>query len=139
MARSAASAALRLEVIRLRRTCLALAALGLGAPLCAEVPLSIAESSHATVPVELEGLGAFEFVLDTGAEGSALYSPFEAVHGLALHTDREQLQGQTGSAAARLAALPPLQVDGLNAEKILAVVLEPRADGYLFLQKVSVG
>jgi hypothetical protein len=111
------------------RICLAIAALGLGAPLRAEVPLSIAESGHATVPVTIEGLGVFELVLDTGAEGSAVYSPFEAVHGLALHAEGEELQGQTGSAAVRLATLPPLIVDGLRAERISAVVLEPRADG----------
>ena len=116
-------------MIRPSSICLAIAALGLGGPLRAEVPLSIADSGHATVPVEIEGIGVFGFVLDTGAEGSALYSPFEAVHGLPLRAEATELQGQTGSASVRLAALPPLIVDGLRAENITAVVLEPRADG----------
>ncbi|HEX7236711.1 MAG TPA: retropepsin-like aspartic protease [Gammaproteobacteria bacterium] len=116
-------------MIRLSPSYLALAALGLGGPLRAEVPLSIAESGHATVPVEIEGIGVFEFVLDTGAEESALYSPFEAVHHLPLSAEATELQGQTGSAPVRLAALPPLIVDGLRAEDVAAVVLEPRADG----------
>ena len=108
---------------------LAIAALGLGGPLRADVPLSIAESGHATVPVEIEGIGVFEFVLDTGAEGSALYSPFDTAHEVPLRAEATELQGQTGSAPVRLAALPPLSVDGLRAEEVAAVVLEPRADG----------
>jgi predicted aspartyl protease len=116
-------------VIRLPPVCLAIAALGLGAPLRAEVPLSIAESGHATVPVEIEGVGVFEFVLDTGAEGTAVYSPFEIEHNLPLRAETEALQGQTGSAPVRIASLPPLKIDGLLAEDVAAVVLEPRADG----------
>lgn len=116
-------------MIRLFPACLAIATLGVGQPLRAEVPLTIAESGHATVPVEIDGIGVFAFVLDTGAEGSALYSPFEAVHGLPLHIEATELQGQTGSAPVRLASLPPLTVDGMRAENVTAVVLEPRADG----------
>lgn len=116
-------------MIRLPPVCLAIAALGFGAPLRAEVPLSIAASGHATVPVEIEGLGVFEFVLDTGAEGTAVYSPFEIEHDLPLRAETEALQGQTGSAPVRMASLPPLKIDGLLAEDIAAVVLEPRADG----------
>jgi predicted aspartyl protease len=95
----------------------------------AEVPLSIAASGHATVPVELDGLGVFDFVLDTGAEGTALYSPFEVEHEVPLRDEGTELQGQTGRAAVRLAGLPPLTVDGLRVEGVEAVVLEPRADG----------
>jgi predicted aspartyl protease len=111
------------------RTRLALAALCIGQPLYAEVPLSIAESGHATVPVEIEGRGVFEFVLDTGAEGTALYSPFEIDHALPLRAETTELQGQTGAAQVRLADLPRLTVDGWRADGIAAVVLEPRADG----------
>jgi predicted aspartyl protease len=116
-------------VLRLSPLCLAIAALGICGSLRAEVPLSIAESGHATVPVEIEGVGVFEFVLDTGAEGSALYSPFEVLHDLPLRAEATELQGQTGSAPVRLVALPPLIVDGLEAANVSAVVLEPRADG----------
>lgn len=116
-------------MIRLSPACLAIAALGVGQHLRAEVPLSIAESGHATVPVEISGLGVFEFVLDTGAEGTALYSPFEVVNHLPLRAETTELQGQTGSAPVRLVSLPPLTVDGQHAENVAAVVLEPRADG----------
>jgi predicted aspartyl protease len=110
--------------------CVAIAAIGVASqPVSAEVLLSIAESGHGTVPVEIEGLGVFAFVLDTGAEGTAVYSPFEAVHHLPLQGETSELQGQTGSTRVRLAALPPVTVDGLRAESVLAVVLEPRADG----------
>lgn len=116
-------------MIRLSPAFLVTAALGAGLPLRAEVPLSIAESGHATVPVEIRGVGVFEFVLDTGAEGTALYSPFEAVNNLPLRAETTELQGQTGSVPVRLASLPDLTVDGLRAENVAAVVLEPRADG----------
>lgn len=95
----------------------------------AEVPLRVAASGHATVPVTIEGKGEFQFVLDTGAEGSALYSPFERDHGIPLKAETTQLQGQTGDAIVRLANLPPLSLDGLKANGISAVVLDPRADG----------
>lgn len=117
-------------MIRSPRACLAVALLGVaGQPARAEVPLSIAESGHATVPVEILGLGVFEFVLDTGAEGTALYSPFEVVNHLPLRAETTELQGQTGSAPVRLVSLPPLTVDGQRAEDVTAVLLEPRADG----------
>jgi predicted aspartyl protease len=116
-------------MLRFSSTWLATAVLGAGLPLGAEVPLTIAESGHATVPVEIEGVGTFAFVLDTGAEGTAIYSPFEVVHDLQLDSETTELQGQTGSAPVRLASLPPLTVDGLRAENVAAVVLEPRADG----------
>jgi predicted aspartyl protease len=116
-------------VIRRSAAWLAIAALGIGGSLRAQVPLSIADSGHATVPVEVGDIGVFEFVLDTGAEGSAVYSPFEAAHDLPLRAEATELQGQTGSAHVRLVALPPLIVDGLRAENVAAVVLEPRADG----------
>jgi len=115
--------------MRLSPVCLAIAALSVSASGHSEVPLSIAASGHATVPVEIEGVGVFEFVLDTGAEGTALYSPFEAVHRIPLRAEATELQGQTGSAPVRLASLPPLAVDGWRAENVAAVVLEPRADG----------
>jgi predicted aspartyl protease len=117
-------------VIRLVPACLAIVALGVaGRPVSAEVPLSIAESGHATVPVEIAGLGVFAFVLDTGAEGTAVYSPFEVANHLALQAETTELQGQTGSTRVRLAELPPVTVDGLRAENVVAVVIEPRADG----------
>lgn len=108
---------------------LAIAATLLCSASMAEVPLSIAASGHATVPVKIEGKGEFQFVLDTGAEGSALYSPFEKEHGIPMRAETTQLQGQTGAAAVRLADLPPLLLDGVKVEKIAAVVLDPRADG----------
>lgn len=108
---------------------LAVATMAVCSASLAEVPLSIAASGHATVPVKIEGKGEFQFVLDTGAEGSALYSPFEQQHDIPLRAETTQLQGQTGAAAVRLADLPPLLLDGVKVEKVVAVVLDPRADG----------
>lgn len=108
---------------------LAIAAAFCCSPALAEVPLRVAASGHATVPVTIEGKGEFQFVLDTGAEGSALYSPFEKDQDIPLKAETTQLQGQTGEAIVRLANLPPLSLDGLKANGISAVVLDPRADG----------
>lgn len=112
-----------------RHTILAIALAAAANAALAEVPLSIAASGHATVPVELDGHGVFGFVLDTGAEGTAIYSPFEVQQGLALRDDVTELQGQTGRTAVHLADLPALIVDGLRVAGVDAVVLEPRADG----------
>jgi predicted aspartyl protease len=116
-------------MIRLPPAWLAIVALGTALPLRADVPLTLAATGHATVPVEIEGLGTFAFVLDTGAEGTALYPPFDVEHDLPLRLEPEELIGQTGSAAVRLAMLPPLTVDGVRVDNIEAVLLEPRADG----------
>ena len=93
------------------------------------IPIIVAPSGHATVPVSLEGLGIFSFVLDTGAEGSAVYEAFAAAQGLRALPGREILVGQTGSAELSMVTLPPLTMGTLSTEPISAVVLPPRVDG----------
>jgi hypothetical protein len=44
-------------------------------PAAAAVPIEIAASGHATVPVK-GSFGVRQFVFDTGAEGSAVYATF---------------------------------------------------------------
>lgn len=94
------------------------------------VPISIAESGHATVPVFVDGVGTREFVLDTGAEGSAVYENFSKAAGFRLAAKRETLVGQTGVESAAVVRLPSLILDGNRVEKDgTAVVISSRADG----------
>lgn len=96
----------------------------------ASVPLSYAASGHPTVPTLVEGKGPFEFVIDTGAEGTALYSAFAKQQGLKLIEGKaETLQGQTGAASLSLARVSTLSVDGRTVKDVEAVILPDRADG----------
>jgi predicted aspartyl protease len=97
------------------------------APAAAEVPIEIAATGHATVPVE-GSFGVRQFVFDTGAEGSAVYANFADSLGLKA-VGSEQLQGQTGAAAVPLIRLGRLSLDGTVKAPLNAVRLEPRADG----------
>ena len=103
--------------------CIALMA----APAAAEVPIAIAASGHATVPVE-GNFGVRQFVFDTGAEGSAVYANFADEAGLRA-AGSEQLQGQTGAADVPLVQLATLTLDGVTKAPLSAVKLDPRADG----------
>ena len=106
---------------------LALLAALIAAPALGEVPIEIAASGHATVPVE-GSFGIRQFVFDTGAEGSAVYTNFADEAGLK-SAGVEQLQGQTGAADVPLVQLPKLTLDGTTKGPIDAVKLDPRADG----------
>ena len=105
----------------------ALSALFVSAPIAAEVPIQIAPTGHATVPVE-GSFGTRQFVFDTGAEGSAVYADFADEVGLKA-SGSETLQGQTGAADVPLVQLGKLTLDGTSKASIEAVKLEPRADG----------
>lgn len=97
------------------------------APVAAEVPIEIAASGHATVPVEGD-FGVRQFVFDTGAEGTAVYADFAEQAGLQA-AGSEKLQGQTGQADVPLVRLEKLTLDGTAKAPISAVKLDPRADG----------
>lgn len=99
----------------------------LAAPAAAVVPMEIAASGHATVPVE-GSFGVRQFVFDTGAEGSAVYADFADEAGLKA-SGSEKLQGQTGVAEVSLVQIAGLTLDGTTKTKIQAVKLDPRADG----------
>ena len=99
----------------------------LAAPTAAEVPIAIAASGHATVPVE-GSFGVRQFVFDTGAEGSAVYADFADKAGLKA-SGSEKLQGQTGASDVPLVQLGKLTLDGASKAQIEAVKLDPRADG----------
>lgn len=93
------------------------------------IPITAAASGHATVPIGLQGLGTFAFVLDTGAEGSAVYKAFATGQKLKPAPEHEVLIGQTGATELPVVMLPPVTLGSLTTESIPAVVLPPRADG----------
>jgi len=105
----------------------AISALLFAAPIAAEVPIQIAPTGHATVPVE-GSFGIRQFVFDTGAEGSAVYADFANEAGLEA-SGSEKLQGQTGAADVPLVQLGKLTLDGTSKAPIEAVKLDPRSDG----------
>jgi predicted aspartyl protease len=105
---------------------LGLLALGLATPTAADVPIAIAASGHATVPVE-GSFGTRQFVFDTGAEGSAVYANFAEEAGLA-PAGVETLQGQTGATDVKLVRLGRLTLDGTTKPQVDVVRLEARAD-----------
>lgn len=107
---------------------LAAVLLGLAAvPATAAVPISVAPTGHAMVPVS-GPFGIRQFVFDTGAEGSAIYAGLANETGLEV-SGTETLQGQTGSAEAGLVRLDSLTLDGVTKGPIEALQLDPRADG----------
>ena len=96
-------------------------------PAVAQVPVEVAASGHATVPVE-GPFGVRQFVFDTGAEGTAVYADFAASAGLQVG-GAESVQGQTGATDVPLVLLPNVKLDGVTKEAISAVRLDRRADG----------
>jgi predicted aspartyl protease len=105
----------------------ALLALCLPVPALAEMPVQIATTGHATVPVS-GSFGTAQFVFDTGAEASAVYADFANSAGLAV-AGSETLQGQTGADEVPLVLLGSISLDGIQKDGLKAVKLDPRADG----------
>ncbi len=109
------------------RRAAALAAMLAATPAAAQVPIEIAASGHATVPVE-GPFGRRQFVFDTGAEGTAVYADFAALAGLK-QEGTETLQGQTGTSDVAMVILPSVKLDGVGKQGLTAVRLDRRADG----------
>ena len=105
---------------------LLLALLG-STPSLAKVPLVIAPTGHATVPVTGD-FGVRQFVFDTGEEGTAVYADFADSAGLSL-TGTESVQGQTGATDLPLVQLRTITLDGVRKGPIKASKLARRADG----------
>ena len=94
----------------------------------AEVPLSWDSTGHVVVPAMVNGKGPFEFILDTGADESAVYFWFAQ----SLHLPagrRRELSGATGSVAETGTRLSALAVDGNFIHQVDADTMPDRADG----------
>ncbi len=100
-------------------------------PLCgsvrAAVPLTPAGDGHDTVPAMVNGRGPFPFILDTGADETALYQWFAKKERLKTGKARD-VDGQTGSVSAPTYLLKSLSVDGHAIHYVVADGLPNRQD-----------
>ncbi|MFN3818705.1 retroviral-like aspartic protease family protein [Blastomonas sp.] len=94
----------------------------------AQTPLSFSASGHVVAPVRIDGEDQYLFVVDTGAEGSAVYERFAREADLA-PAGEEQIVGQTGSASLPLRRITRLEVDRRTFGPIVASELPDRRDG----------
>lgn len=94
----------------------------------AEAPLSFSASGHVVAPIRIDGGDQHLFVVDTGAEGSAVYSRFAREAGLEL-AGQEKIVGQTGAASLPLRLIARLELDGRTVGPITASELPDRPDG----------
>jgi predicted aspartyl protease len=94
----------------------------------AEVRLSWDSTGHVVVPAIVNGKGPFEFILDTGADESAVYSWFAKSLHLPAGGKRE-LSGATGSSAETGTLLSTLAVDGHVITQVEADTVPDRPDG----------
>ncbi len=95
----------------------------------AVVPMSVARTGHVTVPITIGGKGPFDFVIDSGAETTAVYARFAHEQNLPVAESGEKLVGQTGAADVPVAALANVRLDGFVTPAISAAVLPDRGDG----------
>jgi len=102
--------------------------LAIGRPAVAETPLSFSASGHVVAPVGINGDDQHLFVIDTGAEGSAVYTRFAQAMKLE-SAGQERIVGQTGVASLPLRCIARLRIDGRTAGPITASELPDRPDG----------
>lgn len=106
----------------------ALLGMALASAAFAEAPLSFSASGHVVAPVRIDGGDQALFVVDTGAEGSAVYARFARDAKLEL-AGQERIVGQTGAASLPLRRIARLEIDGRTFGPIVASELPDRADG----------
>jgi Aspartyl protease len=105
-------------------------AIGSGQPMDgvrAAVPFTAAGDGHDTIPAFVNGKGPFAFILDTGADGSALYQWFAEKQHLSKGIVRD-VDGQTGSVSSPTYSLKSLSIDGRAIHNIVADGLPNRHD-----------
>lgn len=95
----------------------------------AAVPMSTARTGHVTVPITIDGKGPFDFVIDSGAEGTAVYARFAREQNLHAAQTSERLVGQTGAADVAVVPLANVGLDGFVTPNVSAVLLDDRGDG----------
>jgi Aspartyl protease len=93
----------------------------------AAVPFTPAGDGHDTIPAFVNGKGPFAFILDTGADGSAVYQWFADKAHLSKGKLRD-VDGQTGNVSSPTYSLKSLSVDGHAIHKIVADSLPNRHD-----------
>jgi predicted aspartyl protease len=95
----------------------------------ASVLLIPAGDGHVTVPTFVDGKRPFAFIMDTGADGSAVYRWFAQAAKLPRVSGRgERLAGMTGSFSAAMYHVRSLAVDGHAVSDVEVDVLPNRRD-----------
>jgi predicted aspartyl protease len=94
----------------------------------AQVPLTWDSTGHVVVPALVNGKGPYDFILDTGADESAVYAWFAKSLDLPKGESRE-LSGATGSEQMTVTRLSTLGVDGHVVGDIDADTVPDRSDG----------
>jgi predicted aspartyl protease len=95
----------------------------------AAAPLSPAGDGHLTVPTMVNGKGPFPFILDTGAEMSAVYQWFTEKARLPKKPGPpDKVSGMTGSSYLSAYMIDTLRMDGHVAKGINADLLPNRRD-----------
>jgi predicted aspartyl protease len=94
-----------------------------------DVPLTPSNDGHDTVPVYVNGQGPYPFILDSGADGSAVYQWFADQAKLPKMAGKDQdLTGQTGSAKVSMYHVDSLSLAGLPIHGVEAFGLPNRKD-----------
>lgn len=93
----------------------------------AEVPVKTAQDNHLVVPAYINGSGPHPFILDTGADESAIYAWFAARLKLAPGKS-EDLSGQTGTTSTPTYRLSSISIDGRSLKDAFAYGLPNRHD-----------
>jgi predicted aspartyl protease len=113
----------------MRRLLLASACIALFATAThAAVPLTRDSTGHVIVPAYVDGKGPYPFILDTGADESAVYAWFAKSLRLAKGESRA-LSGATGDIEMTSTRLATLGVDGHNVRNVDADTMPDRKDG----------
>ncbi|MGC1549156.1 MAG: retroviral-like aspartic protease family protein [Rhodanobacter sp.] len=93
------------------------------------MPLTPANDGHDTVPVYVNGQGPYPFILDSGADASAVYQWFADQAKLPKLEGKDQdLSGQTGSAKVSMYHVDSLSLAGLPIRDVEAFGLPNRHD-----------
>lgn len=85
-------------------------------------------NGHDTVPTYVNGAGPYPFILDTGADGTAVYEWFAGQSKLPKAGQDQDLTGQTGSAKVAMYRVDSLSVGGLHFRNAEAFGLPNRKD-----------
>jgi len=95
----------------------------------AAVNLTPAGDGHDTVPVYVDGHGPYPFILDSGADGTAVYQWFAARERLArAGANPQELSGQTGATQVMMYGVNDLALDGRHLRHVTAFALPNRHD-----------
>ncbi|WP_430390695.1 retroviral-like aspartic protease family protein [Dyella sp. 20L07] len=98
-------------------------------PVGNRVPMSLADDGHDTVPVYVNGQGPYPFILDSGADGSAVYQWFaDQIKLLKVEGKDQDLSGQTGSSRVSMYKIATLSLGGVPIHNVEAFGLPNRHD-----------